>query len=241
MNTSMNYDEVWRKMSLRKPDLWPLWKILSGYTKNTARRLEIGAGSLPKFPIEDTYFLDQSIGAISQLQNAGGKGTVGDAENLLPFESGFFGAVGAFEVLEHLKHPEGTLKEISRVLEPGGHFLFSVPVHQKYWSRWDAFAGHIQRFEPQGLASMLSDQGLEIVCCYDLRRATNFSLPFAKYLDAFACSVVSHFPQLYYCCDFCFYPYAWIVKVTTRPKYHQHFFEVPKNSLSIFGVCRKTI
>ncbi|MBI2113096.1 MAG: hypothetical protein HYT50_00755, partial [Candidatus Wildermuthbacteria bacterium] len=67
-------------MRLRSPSAWPVWPFLMPYTQQAPRRLEVGAGVLPKFPIEGTYFLDTSKNAIDILQKHGGKGVVLDAE-----------------------------------------------------------------------------------------------------------------------------------------------------------------
>ncbi|MBI1956510.1 MAG: methyltransferase domain-containing protein, partial [Acidobacteria bacterium] len=45
----------------------------------------------------------------------------------LPFTSGRFDFVVAFEIIEHLEHPEEFLKELRRVLSPDGLLLLSTP------------------------------------------------------------------------------------------------------------------
>lgn len=45
----------------------------------------------------------------------------------LPFENNKFDLAVSLWVLEHLKHPENMLKEVHRVLKPGGFFLFATP------------------------------------------------------------------------------------------------------------------
>ena len=47
----------------------------------------------------------------------------------LPFRDNYFGTVFSACVLEHIPRVELALKEVSRVLKPGGKFLFSVPSH----------------------------------------------------------------------------------------------------------------
>lgn len=48
----------------------------------------------------------------------------------LPFRSGWFDAVIATEVIEHLKQPEKLLEEASRVLKTGGRLILTTPVKQ---------------------------------------------------------------------------------------------------------------
>ncbi len=51
---------------------------------------------------------------------------VGDAQNL-PFKSGSFNNVVSLEVIEHLPDTKAYLKEINRILTPGGNFILSTP------------------------------------------------------------------------------------------------------------------
>lgn len=227
-------------MRLRSPSAWPVWPLLMPYTANAKTRLEIGAGALPKFPIPGTYFLDTSANAISQLQKHGGNGIVLSAERPFPFNAEFFDVVGAFEVLEHLEHPERAIQEVAKVLTKDGFFLFSVPIHQRYWSPWDALAGHVQRFEPEQLQEILSQQALEVECCYVLRRGTKYQIPFSRYFHELICAMISKFPVLYYCWDLCFYPYTWILRQLTAAAYYKRLSEVPSDGLSLLVVCKKT-
>jgi SAM-dependent methyltransferase len=45
----------------------------------------------------------------------------------LPFVDGAFDLIVSLWVLEHLKEPAATLREVHRVLAPGGHFIFVTP------------------------------------------------------------------------------------------------------------------
>ncbi|MFE3457889.1 class I SAM-dependent methyltransferase [Nocardiopsis aegyptia] len=54
----------------------------------------------------------------------------------LAFDANTFDRVTAFEVLEHLDDLEGSLREVHRVLKPGGAFSFTTP------NRWFPFETH---------------------------------------------------------------------------------------------------
>ncbi|MFZ4714916.1 MAG: class I SAM-dependent methyltransferase [Bacteriovoracaceae bacterium] len=51
--------------------------------------------------------------------------TVGNAESI-PFEDKIFDVVGSSLVMHYMKDLEKPFKEVSRILKPGGHFVFSI-------------------------------------------------------------------------------------------------------------------
>jgi ubiquinone/menaquinone biosynthesis C-methylase UbiE len=51
----------------------------------------------------------------------------------LPFADNTFDKIICSEVLEHIPDYEGALKEIERILKPGGLFCASVP---RFWPEW---------------------------------------------------------------------------------------------------------
>ncbi|HCG00504.1 MAG TPA: hypothetical protein DEV93_08150 [Chloroflexi bacterium] len=62
--------------------------------------------------------------------------TNGSAENI-PYPDGFFDGVLLLDVLEHVPDEEATLKEVHRVLRPGGRLVVSVP-NQGLLAGWDS-------------------------------------------------------------------------------------------------------
>lgn len=53
------------------------------------------------------------------------------AEDLSRFEDGSFSAVVALHLVEHLADPADTIRQVSRILQPGGIWLFATP-HPDY-------------------------------------------------------------------------------------------------------------
>lgn len=64
-------------------------------------------------------------------------------------------AISLFDVLEHLEEPTELLKEVYRVLKPGGLLLVSVPAFQFLWSAEDEALGHFRRYSKASLASLI--------------------------------------------------------------------------------------
>lgn len=123
--------------------------------------LEIGPGLRPTAPVATSTFVDRSPHALASLAARGAR--TASADGTLPFEDGSFGAVLAFEVLEHVEDDEGLLDEISRVLRPGGLFVMSTPVHAAKWSVLDDACHHVRRDEPDELFGKVKSRGLEIL------------------------------------------------------------------------------
>jgi ubiquinone/menaquinone biosynthesis C-methylase UbiE len=122
----------------------------------------------------------------------------GDASGL-PFADASFDRVLMSEVLEHVPDDLGVLREIQRVLRPGGILAISVP-HARYpfwWdpinATWTAFGGqpirngpiagiwsnHERLYEPAQLAAVVRDAGLHIEA---LVESTHYSVPFIHFL-----------------------------------------------------------
>ena len=112
------YDRLWAKLPIPTHTEWPIWSELQKEIHSGSRLLEMGAGVLPRIPVEGGYFVDLSQAALRKLDVFGGHGV--RAAGPLPFCDGAFDVVCAFEVLEHIPDDETVLHELSRVLRPGG-------------------------------------------------------------------------------------------------------------------------
>lgn len=70
-------------------------------------------------------------------------------------------ALGCFDVLEHLEHPERMLREFQRILVSGGKLAVTVPALQGLWSQADDLAGHFRRYSRRSLDELLSGAGFQ--------------------------------------------------------------------------------
>lgn len=72
------------------------------------------------------YGVDVSESNIARASKHSPECVVYDGHHL-PFEDGFFDAAGALNVLEHVEEPEEFLRELVRVVKPGGRLVVSSP------------------------------------------------------------------------------------------------------------------
>ena len=78
----------------------------------------------------------------------------------LPFQDGSFDMVALFDVIEHIEDDLQVLKEVRRVLKPGGQVFISVPAYQFLFSQNDRVAHHLRRYTSTRLKSRLVEAGL---------------------------------------------------------------------------------
>jgi SAM-dependent methyltransferase len=110
------------------------------------------------------------------LREMGKKGEVDGAflilrgDNLiLPFGDGVFHKIMCAEVLEHIPDDRAAVRELVRVLKPGGALAVTVPTPFTEWAYgrlsveyFRTPGGHIRIYDPKALCGILTDAGLRI-------------------------------------------------------------------------------
>ena len=87
-----------------------------------------------------------------------------------PFDAAF-AVVGLFDVLEHVADDVGALRDVHRLLAPGGAVLLTVPAHMSLWSYFDVAAHHARRYAPEELTEKLERAGFEVEYLTQFMRA----------------------------------------------------------------------
>lgn len=77
----------------------------------------------------------------------------------LPFADGSLGLCTMFDVLEHVAAEDRVLREVHRVLRPGGKLLISVPAYAFLWSDHDVSLHHHRRYVRGSLRDALVRNG----------------------------------------------------------------------------------
>jgi SAM-dependent methyltransferase len=130
-----------------------LWEVGAGNGNAAIPLRNLGINVIPIEPLQS--------GAITLVKN--GFPTFHSTLEDLKLPSNSIGAIGAFDVIEHLENPNVLLSEIFRVLQPGGFFVCSVPAYKWLFSDFDVSIGHYRRYSKAELKNTLNSAGLGIV------------------------------------------------------------------------------
>jgi SAM-dependent methyltransferase len=139
-----------------------------------------GAGSVAKAVKRERPDLEvvgcdvsRSALAVASASPEGVDFRAAEAEKL-PFGDGELDFVWIFDVLEHVERPEQVLREVARVLRPGGGFHIVLPLEGQPWTlyrligcgtRWTAkvrHGGHIQIFSAERYSGLATFCGLPV-------------------------------------------------------------------------------
>jgi SAM-dependent methyltransferase len=81
----------------------------------------------------------------------------------MPFDSASFDLAVSLDVIEHLEDDLGALRELRRVVAPGGALLITVPAYQWLWSGHDEINHHHRRYTRRSLQHVAERAGWETV------------------------------------------------------------------------------
>lgn len=155
------YEQLWSETRLEEPHRFNTWPLMRTLAESSTERLEVGPGLRPRLPIEGTRFLDISRRALEHLRRRGADTVVAEVTSL-PFPDQRFDLVGAFDIIEHVADDGHVFSELSRVVKDGGVFVFSVPLHARLWTDFDALVGHFRRYEPEALERSIVEHGFAL-------------------------------------------------------------------------------
>ena len=158
--------------------------IIAGFVEQACRDLgkvrprilDVGCGTganlqmLSRFGVAEG--VDVSVAALDFCRARGlAKVKQGAAESL-PYEDAAFDLVTGLDVVEHLDDDIAGLKEMRRVLRPGGRAVLFVPAFMFLWGVQDDISHHRRRYTLPDLKRKLREAGLTV------ERATYANLTF---------------------------------------------------------------
>lgn len=131
-----------------------------------ARILDAGCGSGRNMALLARRGAVSGIELASQsleVAQARGLGPVlpGSLDDPLPFGDDSFDLAVALDVLEHVADDGAALRELARVVAPGGRLLVTVPQYGWLWGEHDVLAHHHRRYTRRTLLGRAADAGLQ--------------------------------------------------------------------------------
>ena len=148
------------------PERIPLFQKAIGRGR---RVLDLGcrSGALTRHFLDgnEVVGLDVDRAALAKAEVLGIEPVLANVEEPLPFEDATFDAVVAGELFEHLQFPDGLVREIHRVLRPGGVIVGSVPNAYRLQGRLRFLLGrppeddptHLHMFSPAAVRGLLAE------------------------------------------------------------------------------------
>lgn len=80
----------------------------------------------------------------------------------LPVGDGEADLALCFEVVEHVRDDRAAVRELARIVRPGGYLLFSVP-GTHYWPEYESLIGHFRHYTGDAARDLLRDAGFDVV------------------------------------------------------------------------------
>lgn len=109
------------------------------------------------------HALDIAHDAMRYCKQRGYERVVTGSGTELPFGDNLFDLVAAFDAIEHIPDDNLALREIHRVLKPGGKVFVSVPAYQFLFSQNDRLVHHQRRYTRRLLRERFEAAGLKPV------------------------------------------------------------------------------
>lgn len=122
--------------------------------------LDVGCGTGAVMQLAQTlgyraHGIDMSPDALTYCKAKNLTVTLSTAEKI-NFPDASFEVVVALDVLEHVQDHAAAVREIARVLKPGGIFIATVPAHPELWSYHDVALHHVRRYRQAEFVAVLN-------------------------------------------------------------------------------------
>lgn len=102
----------------------------------------------------NAYGTDQSDEAINYRRDLVKNLSIQSTEKI-GFPDDSFDLVMALDVVEHIKDDALAVRELERVLKPGGFIIYTVPAYQWLWGVQDEVAQHYRRYTVGSLSKLV--------------------------------------------------------------------------------------
>lgn len=168
----LEFDPVQVRETLRRIEDFPPHFVFAFFpTKPRGRLLDVGCGNglyLHAFQRLgwEAHGVEISATVAEQTRRTLGLNVVGGVLEDAKFPDGSFDVVTLFNVLEHLREPVGTLREVYRILKKDGIVVMALPnfrslgalIFRSYWFPLE-LPRHLYQFTPATLGALLARVG----------------------------------------------------------------------------------
>jgi 2-polyprenyl-3-methyl-5-hydroxy-6-metoxy-1,4-benzoquinol methylase len=177
MTSKVDYDRVWKEDWKDITSYGPSYrtryrlikKLMKKYELTKGDLLDAGCGdgtllvSLQKlWPELKLYGFDISRSIIQKNKDKISL-TIGDLTKEKTIPKKKFDIILCSEVLEHITPYPIAIKNLTRMLKPGGCLIITSPYGQKNWTPHDKFAHHVRRWEDNMIETELKKNKVAIV------------------------------------------------------------------------------
>lgn len=146
--------------------------------------LDVGAGSKPYAPLYEPYFAHSTaVDLVTSPHDTGDLDAFASADDL-PHEDASFDCVVCTEVLEHCRDPRAVVRELRRVLRPGGRVFLTTP----FLVGLHEMPNDYYRYTPSALRDLAATSGFDVLSLrprgeYGAVALTILQLPVAKAIE----------------------------------------------------------
>ncbi len=109
---------------------------------------------------ESVFQTDISTESLARCRERGFPRGVVASGYALPYADGVFDLVCLFDAIEHIEDDARVLREVARILRPGGLVLLTVPAYQFLYANNDRVAQHHRRYSRARLRAAVEPAGL---------------------------------------------------------------------------------
>jgi SAM-dependent methyltransferase len=143
-----------------------LYALLHGFDlSGTLRVLDAGCGSgrtLDELAIlGEAHGVELNPAALSIARARGHDVREAPVEEI-PYDDASFDLVTCLDVIEHTDDDSVALRELRRVMRPGGYLVVSVPAHRWLWSHHDVVNDHRRRYTRRSLRAAVEGAGWRV-------------------------------------------------------------------------------
>jgi len=110
----------------------------------------------------DVYAADTDLTSLKHCRERGFGNVLLSDSYSLPFADDSFDLITLFDAIEHIEDDHRAMREVARVLKPGGKVIISVPAYAFLFANNDRVAQHYRRYNRPGVRALYQQAGLEV-------------------------------------------------------------------------------